>query len=167
MSKFPKPQKALLRRTELFVTDSQHRKIPAGKSPQKKRMNFESWKFPLQNLAAHRSRVLGWTYPFTWAPITLDLYAAARRDQNIHHELGNNEVEDWWPLTGRESPIGKRKLIFPSLKVDMLVLMVSTFWVVSFFHSVSTSTYHSPSWTWNPEKKNHTFQVRNLKGSFL
>lgn len=24
----------------------------------------------LQNLAAHRSRVLGWTYPFTWASIT-------------------------------------------------------------------------------------------------
>lgn len=56
-----------------------------------------------------------------------------------------------WPRS--ESPIGKRKLIFPSLKVDMLVLMVSSFWVVSFFHSVSTSTYHSPSWTWNPEKK--------------
>lgn len=69
-----------------------------------------------------------------------------------------------WPRS--ESP-GKRKLIFPSLKVDMLVLMVSTFWVVSFFHSVSTSTYHSPSWTWNPEKKNHTFQVRNLRVSFL
>lgn len=138
-------------------------KKPSRKTPPKKEDELRIMKFiQLQNLAAHWSRVLGWTYPFTWASIT---WTYMQLREGIKISTMNLGTHDPWP--GSESPIGKRKLIFPSLKVDMLVLMVPSFWVVSFFHSGSTSTYHSPSWTWNPEKKNHGFQVRNLlKPSF-